>query len=127
LPGAEQLLGSAGAVVLSLEDLQGDEGLIEELSEQCRLLVVTEGARGARVYWNRDQRRVPAPKVEEVDPTGSGDIFAAAFFIRLFQTRDPWEAARYANFLASASVTRRGISGTPTQAEVEAAGIQVFP
>ncbi len=123
----ERLLGAAHAAVVSVEDVQGDEAAIEEMAELSRLLVVTEAADGARVYWNRDLRRIPAPAVPQVDPTGSGDIFAAAFFIRLFQTRDPWEAARFANFLASASVTRRGIAGTPTPGEVEAARQQVIP
>jgi hypothetical protein len=129
IPWAEQerLLGVAHAAVISLEDVQGDEAAIEEMAELSRLLVVTEAADGARVYWNRDLRRIPAPAVAQVDPTGSGDIFAAAFFTRLFQTRDPWEAARFANLLASASLARRGIAGTPTPAEVEAARRQVIP
>jgi sugar/nucleoside kinase (ribokinase family) len=125
--GSERLLAAAGAVVLSIEDVAGDEHVIESLAEASRLLVVTEGPKGARVYWNRDQRRIPAPSVTEVDPTGSGDVFAAAFFTRLCATRDPWESARYANQLASASVTRRGIAGAPTPGEVEAAGLQVIP
>ncbi len=122
----ESSLADAGAVVVSLEDLDGDEAAAEELAHTCRLLVVTDGPHGARVYWNRDQRRILAPRVHEVDPTGAGDIFAAAFFIRLRQTRDPWESARFANSLASASVTRSGIDSVPTPAEVEAAGLQVI-
>ncbi len=127
LEGAEAVLPAAGAVVVSLEDVAGDESLIEEMAEHCRLLVVTEGPGGARLYWNGDRRRIPAPRVTEIDPTGSGDIFAAAFFIRLYQTRDPWEAARFANCLASASVTRRGIQSIPRPEEIEAASVQVFP
>jgi sugar/nucleoside kinase (ribokinase family) len=121
------LLSLAGAVVISTEDVGGDEDEIEALAEATRLLVVTDGAQGARVYWNRDQRRFRAPAVPEIDPTGSGDVFAAAFFTRLYQTRDPWESARFANHLASASVGRRGIAGVPTPEEVEAAGLQVIP
>jgi sugar/nucleoside kinase (ribokinase family) len=121
------LLSHAGAVVLSTEDVGGDEDEIESLAEATRLLVVTDGAHGARVYWNRDQRRLRAPTVPEVDPTGSGDVFAAAFFTRLYQTRDPWESARFAVHLASASVARRGVAGVPTPEEVEAAGLQVIP
>ena len=72
-------------------------------------------------------RKFRAPTVKEVDPTGAGDVFAAAFFIRLYQTRDPWEAARFATQLASISVTRPGISGIPTPSEVKANLIEVLP
>ncbi len=125
-PTAESALDGVAAVVVSLEDLDGDDAVAEELAHAFRLLVVTEGARGARVYWNRDQRGLPAPRVREVDPTGAGDVFAAAFFVRLRQTRDPWESARFANALAAASVTRSGIDSVPTPAEVEAAGLVVI-
>jgi sugar/nucleoside kinase (ribokinase family) len=65
--------------------------------------------------------------VAEIDPTGSGDIFAAGFLVRLHQTKDPWEAARFANVLASASVTRRGIASTPLPDEIQSALEQVSP
>ena len=55
----------------------------------------------------------------EVDPVGAGDIFAAAFFSRLYTTRDPWEAGRFATHLAAFSVTRRGLEGIPTPDEVQ--------
>ena len=48
---------------------------------------------------------------------------AASFFIRYHQTHDPWEAARFANVLASTSVTRRGLAGVPTSEEAEQAAM----
>jgi sugar/nucleoside kinase (ribokinase family) len=118
-------LSAAGAVVVSLEDLGRDELAVEGLAGICRLLVVTDGPRGARVHWNGDVRRIPAPPAVVVDPTGAGDIFAAAFFIRLRATRDPWEAARFAHVLAAASVERRGLAGVPTAEDVLRADLQV--
>jgi sugar/nucleoside kinase (ribokinase family) len=120
---AAAALTRADAVVVSLEDVVGDELEVEHLAAACRLLVATEGPRGARVYWNGDVRRFAAPDVDQVDPTGAGDIFAASFLIRLHQTRDPWEAARYANILASLSVSRRGIGGVPSHDEVQQAAM----
>src|SRR3989304_1867845 len=73
------------------------------------------GPGGCVLSWNSARRRFRAPRFTEIDATGAGDIFAAAFFIRLFATRDPWEAARYATLLASHSVTRVGLDGIPTQ------------
>jgi len=115
---AEMLLPQAGAVVTSREDVGGDDDLIESMSHQTRVLVVTEGRAGAALYWNGDCRRFRAPQVNEVDTTGAGDIFAAAFFFRLFTTRDPWEAGRFATQLAARSVLRFGINGIPTQKEI---------
>ncbi len=122
----EASLNHASAAVLSIEDVGEDEGIIEEMALASRVLALTEGKEGARLYWNHDLRRFPAPKLDEVDSTGAGDIFAAAFFIRLHSTRDPWEAARFATCLASKSVTRRGLEGIPTKEEIQNCQMEVL-
>jgi sugar/nucleoside kinase (ribokinase family) len=120
------LLPSADAVVISMEDLAGDIRAAQEMADRCEILAVTDASRGAKVFWSGQGHAVPAPTVEEVDPTGSGDIFAAAFFIRLYQTDDPREAARFANYLAATSVTRQGLASTPTVDEIQGAYHQVM-
>ncbi len=116
---AGYVLEQATAAVISIEDVRGDESYIEEFASHIRILAVTEGAQGARIYWNGDVRRFTPPKMKEIDPTGAGDIFAAAFFIRLYTTRDPWEAGRFATQLAAYSVTRPGLEGIPTAQEIQ--------
>ncbi len=123
---AASVLPKASAAVLSLEDVGGDEEQIEAMANQCKVLAVTEGPAGARLYWNGDLRRFTAPKIKEVDATGAGDIFAAAFFWRLHTTKDPWAAARFATHLASFSVQRRGLEGIPTPAEIQACLVEVL-
>jgi sugar/nucleoside kinase (ribokinase family) len=123
---ADLLLPQAGAVVISREDVHADDEIVEAMAHQTRVLAVTEGAAGSVLYWNGDRRRFRAPDVVEVDSVGSGDIFAAAFFIRLFMTRDPWESARFATLLASRSVTRAGHASIPTQAEIEECTVEVL-
>lgn len=118
-PEANFVLRQSGAAVISTEDVGHDEARIEELATSCRVLAVTEHAEGVRVYWNGDVRRFRPPEVFEVDSTGAGDIFAAAFFFRLFTTRDPWEAARFATHLSAFSVTRPGLDGIPTHTEIQ--------
>ena len=125
-PEAPQTLSKASAAVLSIEDVAGDEGQVEAMAMACRVLAVTEGPAGARLYWNGDLRHFPALKVKEVDATGAGDIFAAAFFWRLHVTRDPWAAARFATHLASYSVTRRGLEGIPTREEIQTCLVEVI-
>ena len=61
-----------------------------------------------------------------LDPTGAGDVYAAAFFVRLRETRDPYEAGRFATQLAAVSVTRPGLAGAPTPAEAAAARTEVL-
>jgi sugar/nucleoside kinase (ribokinase family) len=123
---SESMLRMAGAVVVSREDVNGDHELIERMSHQTRILVVTEGAEGCVLHWNGDRRRFRAPDVEEVDATGAGDIFAASFFVRLWNTRDPWEAARFATLVASRSVTRAGLDGIPTPQEIDECKMEVL-
>jgi sugar/nucleoside kinase (ribokinase family) len=125
-PEAPRALAAAGAAVISLEDVAGDEDQVEAMASACKVLAVTEGAAGARLYWNGDLRRFRAPGVRVVDPTGAGDVFAAAFFWRLHATRDPWAAARFATHLASFSVTRRGLAGIPTQEEIQTCLVEVM-
>ena len=124
---AEAALSHANAIVISREDVNGDDVLIEHMAGQTKILVVTEGPAGAVLYWNGDRRRFRAPAVQEVDATGAGDIFATAFFVRLLNTRDPWEATRFATLLASHSVERKGLDGIPTTLEIEQSMMVVIP
>ena len=123
---AASMLPKVSAAVLSLEDVNGDEEQIEWMAIECKILAVTEGPAGARLYWNGDLRRFSAPKIKEVDATGAGDIFAAAFFWRFYTTKDPWAAARFATRLASFSVQRRGLEGIPTRAEIQTCLVEVL-
>jgi sugar/nucleoside kinase (ribokinase family) len=125
-PEALPVLSKANAAVLSIEDVAGDEEQIEAMANACRVLAVTDGAAGARLYWNGDLRRFRALKLKEVDPTGAGDIFAAAFFWRFSVTHDPWAASRFATHLASYSVTRPGLEGIPNQAEIRSCLVEVL-
>ncbi len=122
----EAALAQAGAVVISREDVGGNDEVIEHIAHQTSVLAVTEGAAGAVLYWHGDRRRFRAPEAQEIDATGAGDVFAAAFFVRLFTTRDPWEATRFATLIASRSVTRLGLEGIPTSQEIEECMMEIL-
>ena len=123
---SKTLIESTDAVVISVEDVHGDEDLISDYASRFKVLAVTEGIDGARVYWHGDVRRFRAPNVKVVDLTGAGDIFAAAFFIRLETTRDPWESATLAVNLASLSVSRAGLLGVPSKEEVKSNMVEII-
>ncbi len=115
---AEPWLTRADAVVLSDEDLGGDESLIARYASQTRLLVVTRGTTGCSVSTRGQTRSFSAPSVRELDSTGAGDVFAAAFFVALQRCGDPWMAARFANCVAANSVTRVRMDSTPNPDEI---------
>ena len=125
-PEGLPLLTRADVVVLSIEDLRGDEQKVEELAGICPLLVVTESRDGARVFYRGELRYFSAPPVEMVEDTGAGDIFAACFFHRFHITRDPWEATRFAVQLSACSVARRRLASIPTLEEIELAKNQIL-
>jgi sugar/nucleoside kinase (ribokinase family) len=115
---AETAARGADASVFSLDDVGGDESLAERLAALSPVAAVTRGAGGCRIFDHGTEYAIPAPREREIDPTGAGDIFAAVFFLRLKETGDPAQAGRLAVALASLSVTRAGLAGVPTAAEI---------
>ena len=109
--GAFSVLPRVNAVVLSIEDVAGDWGYLEKWAECTRVLAVTLGEKGATVFHNGIRVQLEAPKVKVVDPTGAGDVFASAFFIRLFQSNNPVSSGRFAVSMASSSVEHHGLRG----------------
>ncbi len=104
-PVAQQILPLASAVILSTEDLLDDQ-MLTQYRQWSKLLVLTQGEKGCTVFMGDEMRHIPAPKVNAHELTGAGDVFAAAYLLRLYQTAgNPWEAARFANEIAAQSVT----------------------
>ena len=106
-------------VVLSEEDVAGDEGAVAAYRARVRIVVLTRGTRGATVYAGDGVLHVPAFPAREVDPTGAGDVFAAAFAIRYHEEKDLLGAARFAAATASFVVEGPGGSTIPSLAQVE--------
>jgi len=103
---AGAILPHADAVIVSDEDLV-DEAMLGRFRQLTPLLVVTHGPVGCTVYAGEEERSFPANKVDDVELTGAGDIFATAFFVHLYRTGgDPWKAAQYANQIAALSITQ---------------------
>ncbi len=123
---AEIALPLMRAVVISLEDVGGDEKVIDEMARLSKILVVTEAEDGARVYWKGDARYFPAPNIPIVDATGAGDIFAAIYFSRLFITGDAWQSARIAVQLASLSVSQTGLQSIPTMQDIQQNMVEII-
>jgi len=119
---ADWLLPQLDFAVLSEEDIERDAALEAHYAALAPLLIVTRAERGCTVYQNGEAPlHIPAPQVHVVDATGAGDVFFGVFSVLYQRTRDVPYAARAAVQLASQSVTRLGLAGTPTAAEIKAA------
>lgn len=115
---AMEVLPHVAAVFFSEEDTAGHT--VPWLGYCGPVLVRTQGAQGCELIHCGKHRRVPGYPADEVDPTGAGDVFAAAYLLKLSESRDPVDAARYANCVASFSVTGMGVSALPNKQQVAA-------
>lgn len=117
-PEADFVLRHVDAAVISDRDVLLDQNRINEMAAAAQILITTQGADGNTLYTQGQVHHMEAPNVTELDSTGAGDIFAAAFFVTLFRTNNPVEAARFASLAASLSITRRGSDSVPTKDEI---------
>ncbi len=115
---APDVLPHARLTVLSEEDIRHDPGLETVFAELSPLLVVTRAAQGGTFYIQGAQRGYTAYPAQQVDPTGAGDVFAAALHIALDRLGDIDRALTVATYLAGQSVTRVGFASAPTADEV---------
>jgi sugar/nucleoside kinase (ribokinase family) len=74
---------------------------------------------GSRLRCDGVWHDVPAYPAREVDPTGAGDVYAAAFLVRYRESGDAPASALFASCVASFSVEAPGLEGIPTLAQVE--------
>jgi sugar/nucleoside kinase (ribokinase family) len=106
----KEILGKATATVISEEDLL-DDAMLGRFIALSNILVMTRNFAGCTVFYDGQQRDVPAPQIKLVEPTGAGDIFAAAFFVELWRNGgDPLQAAEFANGVAAYSVTTANLN-----------------
>lgn len=117
---ADDILPKLQAAVLSIEDVEGNWSIAEEWAATVPILIVTLGEEGAAVFHGGQRQYVPPRPAQPTDPTGAGDVFAAAFFIYYQETGDLWQSVRFANVTASMAIERAGPEGAPLRHEVEA-------
>jgi sugar/nucleoside kinase (ribokinase family) len=141
---AERVLPALAALILSWEDLvapgdapgdaadhqadrEAERAAERKAEEQVRAwsaavprIALTRGAVGADLITRAGRERFPAYVVRQVDPTGAGDVFAAAFLAEWCAGGDARQAMDFANCAASFAVERVGTAGIPTRAQVMA-------
>ncbi len=119
------------ATALPMEYLPEEDLVKQILSLGLRGCIVTRGSRGA-TGWAQDHKRIqridiPPVKMERiVDPTGCGDVFAAAFFYHFSKHHSVATAAKFANRIAAFNATYIGSDGidiiSQARKEIEVTG-----
>ncbi len=85
-------------------------------------VILKRGAAGCTVVDASGSQQVPSLRVEEIDPTGAGDTFSAAFAVARRRGDSVHAAARFAAVAAALSVTAFGpMEGAPGLDDVERA------
>jgi sugar/nucleoside kinase (ribokinase family) len=119
---ARDILPLLDVLILSHDDLlpfadgnRADaDAMLSHWSMQVPLLVATDGRHGATLFRHGIAERFPAYPAQEIDPTGAGDVFAAAFLVFYHRHGDPRKAIEFANCVASLSIEHMGTTGIPT-------------
>ena len=103
-------LDGVEAVFLGEDELVGQDDLVGRLvAAGVPLVVLTRSVHGCEIHAGPRIARVGAYPTHEVDPTGAGDVFAAAFLLALAAGADPVEAARLG--AAAGSIAVEGVGG----------------
>jgi ribokinase len=106
VPGAHSVEEAAAAVLL----------------RGPKILVVTQGKRGAMVFTREGAFQVPAMAVNAVDTVGAGDCFSACLGVALAEGHSLPDAVRFAVAAAGLSTTVIGAQASmPTRDAIEAA------
>lgn len=123
----QPILSSCEIILPSGEEVKMLTG-IEDIDKACRRLLecgpeivaLKLGEEGSCIYTREGKLKVPSLPVNEVDPTGAGDCFDAAFIVGLLKGWSIKRVANFANAVGALAVAKRGpMEGAPYLSEVE--------
>ncbi|MEO8288722.1 MAG: PfkB family carbohydrate kinase [Chloroflexota bacterium] len=120
MPAPLEKLPANAFLILSIEDLGYNQELVDYYVKVAPLVAVTHAAGEALLHGGQGKRKigVPAMAAHPIDPTGAGDVFAAALLVRYRETADPAESARFAHAAAAYAIEGWGTEGIPGRGNV---------
>jgi 1D-myo-inositol 3-kinase len=116
-PDASRDLAGVHALFVSEFDLPRGAAARDFL-QFVPIVILTRGWEGVTLFTHDAVRDIPSLPRQEVDPTGAGDVFAAAFLVRYHEVGDPEDACAFAACAASCVVEGVGTSTLGDRAEV---------
>lgn len=115
----EMILPYVDALILSVDDIADFPDELDRYIELTKIVVLTKNKKGATLYEGSKSIDFPAYKTTEVDQTGAGDVFAAAFLSQYYETRNASQATDFANCVASFAVEGEGTKAIPILEQIE--------
>ena len=117
-PDAGKDLAGVHVLILSQHDLPRAPERAREFLGFVPIVALTRGWQGLSLYTRDGVQEIPSLPREETDPTGAGDVFAAALLVGYHETSDVAEAAAFAACAASCAVEGVGASSLGDREEV---------
>ncbi len=95
------------------------QAAVQQYQQIGQPIIITRGEQGCVVIADGETVTLPGVHLPPpLDPVGAGDAFLASFTAALAIGASPLEAACLANLSAAVSVTKIGVTGTASPAEV---------
>ncbi len=113
-------LSPVNVVILSDADIAGFEYALPIIANHVNIVVMTQGKEGAIIFTDNTQYHFPSYPIQEVDATGAGDVFAAAFLIQYHKTQRLDLACAYAHVAASFVVEGVGLNNVQAIDSIQA-------
>ncbi len=118
---SDVVLPSGAEATMLTGELSAEAGCIRLLEFGADLVILKRGALGATLFTVGGSEEIDPFLAEEVDPTGAGDVFAAALACALLAGIPYREATRQACAAGACAVTARGpLEGAPTRDALQA-------
>ncbi len=116
---AGRVLPYLDAIIFSDQDLVGDMSILPTIIDSVPVVAITRAAKGSVLYHHGRRCQIHTRPAREVDATGAGDTFAAAFLVEWMAGKSPEDAAYFANVAASMSIEAIGLGGIPYRYQIE--------
>jgi sugar/nucleoside kinase (ribokinase family) len=118
-PDPKTDLAGVHVLFLSERDIPHADAWAQTRLSDVPVVALPRGWRGASVLTRGATHAVSGLPRSEVDPTGAGDVFAAAFLVRYHETGDLAAAGAFAACAASCVIEAPGTQGLGDRGEIE--------
>ncbi len=117
-PNEHEAAAISGVPVVTIVDARRAAKIIQ--SKGVANVIITLGIQGSLVVTPDQEKIIPCLKVKALDTTGAGDAYNGGLAVALSEGKDIFEAAEFANVVASLSVTKIGTAAAmPYRDEID--------